>query len=61
MTRISVDDKALAARLVGGPAGFCGSVFTISSADGADLPAGPSAITRIEYFVAGFSSSIKAA
>lgn len=61
MTKISVDASALAARSVGGPAGFCGSVFTISSEDGADRPAGPSAMTRIVYLVAGLSSSMSAA
>lgn len=59
--KISEEDKALASRLIGGPAGLCGSVLTISSAEGTDLPAGPSAITRIVYLVAGFNSSIRAA
>lgn len=59
--KISEEDKALASRLIGGPAGLCGSVLTINSAEGTDLPAGPSAITRIVYLVAGFNSSIRAA
>ena len=61
MIKISEEDRALASRLIGGPAGLCGSVLTISSAEGTDLPAGPSAITRIVYLVAGFNSSIRAA
>lgn len=61
MIKISEEDKALASRLIGGPAGLCGSVLTINSAEGTDLPAGPSAITRIVYLVAGFNSSIRAA
>lgn len=61
MIRISDEERALAARFIGGPAGLCGSVLTTSSAEGTDRPAGPSAITRMVYRVAGFKSSINAA
>lgn len=59
--RISDEERARAARFIGGPAGLCGSVLTTSSAEGTDRPAGPSAITRMVYLVAGFRSSINAA
>lgn len=57
----SVDDQGRTDNFKGGPAGRCGSVLTTISALGALFPAGPSAITRNVYFVAGFRSSIKAA
>lgn len=57
----SVDDQGRTDKFSGGPAGRWGSVLTTISALGALFPAGPSAITRNVYFVAGFSSSIKAA
>lgn len=61
MTRISVGEMGRAAMFMGGPAGLWGSVRTTNSADGDDLPAGPSAIIRIVYLVAGLRSSIRVA
>jgi hypothetical protein len=58
--RSSVEETGLTATLRGGPAGRCGSVLTVSSGLGPLSPAGPSAITRNTYFVAGFRSSITA-
>lgn len=60
MTRRSVDDTGRADKFSGDPAGRCGLVLIISSELGILFPAGPSAITRNMYFVAGFRSWIRA-